>query len=311
MGKKRKEQIEKAAWCNYPLINGGEDKFIQGAEWADANPCEANLAMYLGKKGWPLSTNGIPTYEEAAKTLDEYYEYKKKQWLEKGDESNLQSVLQHVSLHITSGKDMDYHCDLTDWIKSLKYRIAPQSRKTWNAEDITRLTKTISMLQEGASRHYDIDDVLKNINWLKALKDRILPQPKQEWSEEDENHKINTIHFLEASKKNFEKDEDFVYDEKWINACIDWLKSLKNRILPQPKQEWSEEDFKNLEVAIRCCDASGRLGIVQWLKTLKSKNGWKPSDEQMAALEDAIGEYTGEHFIALEQLYNSLKELKY
>lgn len=28
----RKEEIEKAAWCNYPLIKGGEEQFIQGAE---------------------------------------------------------------------------------------------------------------------------------------------------------------------------------------------------------------------------------------------------------------------------------------
>jgi hypothetical protein len=56
---------------------------LDGATWADANPSEENIAMYLGKKGWPLSTYGIPTYEEAAKTLYEYYEYKRKQWIEK------------------------------------------------------------------------------------------------------------------------------------------------------------------------------------------------------------------------------------
>ena len=39
------------------------------AEWADEHPREENIAAYLGKKGWPLSTYGIPTFEEASKTL--------------------------------------------------------------------------------------------------------------------------------------------------------------------------------------------------------------------------------------------------
>ena len=77
----REEQIEQAApW--FPTL--AEDiSWKMGAKWADNNPSEANIAMYLGKKGWPLSTYGIPTYEEAAKSLDEYYEYKKKQWIDK------------------------------------------------------------------------------------------------------------------------------------------------------------------------------------------------------------------------------------
>lgn len=80
----RKEEIEQAAE-NTPMdiYEKSIITFIKGAEWADEHPSEANIAMYLGKKGWPLSTYGIPTYEEASKTLDEYYEYKKKQWFDK------------------------------------------------------------------------------------------------------------------------------------------------------------------------------------------------------------------------------------
>lgn len=78
----RKEQIQQEAKIRFPDNPIAQSRFKDGAEWSDANPNEANIAMYLGKKGWPLSTYGIPTYEEATKTLDEYYEYKRKQWFE-------------------------------------------------------------------------------------------------------------------------------------------------------------------------------------------------------------------------------------
>lgn len=83
----RTEELVKKAnvLCNDPKndCKSTEDLCFMMGKWADENPSEANIAMYLGKKGWPLSTYGIPTYEEAAKTLDEYYEYKKNQWLDK------------------------------------------------------------------------------------------------------------------------------------------------------------------------------------------------------------------------------------
>ena len=47
---------------------------------------EGHIAAYLGKKGWPLSTYGIPTYEQASKMMLEYYEYKKKQWIDEACE---------------------------------------------------------------------------------------------------------------------------------------------------------------------------------------------------------------------------------
>ena len=34
----RKEEIKQAASNSYPVIKGGDDKFIQGAEWADEHP---------------------------------------------------------------------------------------------------------------------------------------------------------------------------------------------------------------------------------------------------------------------------------
>lgn len=55
--------------------------FEKGAEWADKNPNSKTIAEYLYKeKGYPISLNGdIPTYEEVAKHVQAYNNYKMRQ----------------------------------------------------------------------------------------------------------------------------------------------------------------------------------------------------------------------------------------
>jgi len=109
----RKELIQQEADIRFPDNPVAQSRFKDGAEWADKNPSEANIAMYLGKKGWPLSTCGVPTYEEAARTLDEYYEYKRKQLIERAKK---------WFEYQNEWRDLDgvRHCDLADFEDFLK-----------------------------------------------------------------------------------------------------------------------------------------------------------------------------------------------
>ena len=71
---------------------------------------------------------------------------------------------------------------------------------------------------------------------------------------------------------------------------IDWLKSLKDCVLP--KIEWGEED-KKMFVNIKAClrnankDYSAEL---DWLRSLKPQNQsqWKPSESDIRVLEQVI-----------------------
>ena len=91
------------------------------------------------------------------------------------------------------------------------------------------------------------------------------------WSEEDEKMFKYALDMIEwYSGKN----------ESKSRAVSDFLKSLKDRVLPQPKQEWSEEDkqiIKDMQD-----DYHNRLGagiitqkyhdkIISWLKSLKKR----------------------------------------
>ena len=106
-----------------------------------------------------------------------------------------------------------------------------------------------------------------------------------------------------------------------INEDEDWLKSLKDKVQPQPKQEWSEEDeyfqafIMELLYGIEDDDKeyeSKCRKAANWLKSLRPQtpiNHWKPSDEQMEFLQKYAEQNNYDGSI-LTSLYNDLKKIK-
>ena len=95
---------------------------------------------------------------------------------------------------------------------------------------------------------------------------------------------------------------------------INWLKSLKGRV--QPQVEWGEWGKKYIASTIKMvehCSFSSIGGItkaaaITWLKSLKDRYTWKPSDEQMKALWNVY--QGGREQAELATLYNDLKKLR-
>lgn len=85
--------------------------------------------------------------------------------------------------------------------------------------------------------------------------------------------------------------------------------------IEQKPAEWSKEDDKNLEQIIWYIKKGGKLifaktdNLVSWLKSLKERNTWKPSDEQIGVIEAVINNrsFQRRH---LDSLYEQLKKLK-
>ena len=125
---------------------------------------------------------------------------------------------------------------------------------------------------------------------------------KSSWSEEDE------VMFRTAKKIIFESDD---CSDGTSNKVIDWLKFLKNRV--QPKQEWSEEDEKYLKLAIENFQMLGNSFLTAWLKSLKDRYTWKPSDKQIYALRAVVNELKhsdNKYQETIEDLYNDLEKLR-
>lgn len=113
-------------------------------------------------------------------------------------------------------------------------------------------------------------------------------QKPAEWSEEDETGWTNTMIMIKECAANH-------YTKDSIALVVNWLKSLKDRVIPQPKVKWSKEDEKGLGDALWCCKQAASItkdendmGNVwyaeTWLKSLKDRyvpqlQEWSEDDE--------------------------------
>ena len=99
-----------------------------------------------------------------------------------------------------------------DWLQSLR----PQSKQEWSEEDEKMLDYALDMIEWYSGKDEDKSRLVSD--WLKSLR----PQLKHGWSEEDDWIKTKIIKVL-LSYETF-------LNPKETNECIDWLKSLKQRI---------------------------------------------------------------------------------
>lgn len=80
----------------------------------------------------------------------------------------------------------------------------------------------------------------------------------------------------------------------------------------EQKPTWSEEDENMLNTVIKSCDQCGNGYAYYWLKSIKDRCTWKPSEVQMQCLQDLIDFYEAHScgITTLKSLYNDLKQLK-
>jgi len=162
------------------------------------------------------------------------------------------------------------------------------------------------------------DSRKKFSDFLDSFKNRLQLNLKHEWSEEDDNMIMSINHHLDSQK-------NYVTNTTNIEQCQNWLKSFKDRVQPQLKQEWSEDDEKMLNEIIEDVIPCGECPDypteeerkyyyegqkkVDWLKSLKPQKQWKPSEEQIKAVEESLSlakncgeEYSFDLRTLLEQL---------
>ena len=124
-----------------------------------------------------------------------------------------------------------------------------------------------------------------------------------EWSEEDESMLFMCSDAIAAACA-----AEYYTTEEMIKMQ-NWLKSLKDRVQPQPTSEWNEESelmFNSFLHKLEVCDLLSNKEIT-WIKNkLKSIKHWKPSEKQMEELEYVT---KGNSYPHLSSLYQDLKTL--
>lgn len=132
---------------------------------------------------------------------------------------------------------------------------------------------------------------------------------KRAWSEEDETNLRRTEY---AVMKFFGGD----------CSLVGWLrKSLKDRVGCEANcittKEWSVEDMSKIQRICKYLDEAKKYyaditevrECIDWLKSLKDRYTWKPSDEQMTILYKYAEQNNYDGSI-LTSLYNELKKLR-
>lgn len=209
-----------------------------------------------------------------------------------------------------------------------------EQKSAWSEEDEEIYRKCICAMRASACGFPEEEKFVEQVdNWFKYIKDRVQPQNSSVTDEELAQAKKNAYNDA-LDKIEYHSDEP-TFDDGW-SAAIDYIrkKFLKDRVQPQPKQEWSQNDIDMIDWLIRCCekeheelcnDKYGHQDIVSdlkrdcrkkwnWLESLKNKvvpqSHWKPSDEQMDALHYVTNFDYGGHKATLVSLYEQLMKLK-
>ena len=143
---------------------------------------------------------------------------------------------------------------------------------------------------------------------IKKLKhDNEVLEQKPAWDYEDEAN-LNNIIWLCNNCINCSETTWIPAQAKKIKHLIE---TIKERGLAQQKSAWSEEDEKRLQSCLNILQAKGIMGVTEtvntkWLKSLKERYAWKPSDEQIRYLQAVVNEPKN---AGAESCHNALAKL--
>ena len=279
----------------FPELKESEDERIRKA-------LMQNLKERFGTKGNMGKGLDMP---DVLAWLEKHGEKKHKvEPIRDGLKTEFQKQVSHL-IASTINNEYDYTLDHVEWVSQSLLGYAKNELKLveWSEEDELMLTSLKDILKIFENR----GGTNIKIEWLEELKERILSHAKQELSDWDKT----IIESIEALCD--EKIESVVYQDVKEHAkeIKDWLKNLKERVQPNPNQEWSEEDCNEIEIIACHLDNIGNramseslLNIMDKYKSYRPQNTWKPSKAQIEAIEDAI-EFLG----CTEKVREDLKSL--
>lgn len=232
-------------------------------------------------------------------------------------EGNYNSIVLFQGIGINGEGRINYHCkcDLGNYSFGIQGNVACLGIIDKNANDFHPATKEQRdlLFQKMKEAGYKWDAEKKELRKI---------EQNHSWSDEDERilNKIqDNLREFYVDKKGYPYVAEPDSPEMMEN---NWLMCIKNRVQPQPKQKWSEEDEKMFDKLYEILYIYGysshpeidlssneSINLIYWLKSIKPFH-WKPSEEQLRVLQIAIRDYgiCAEKNV-LESLYDELKKL--
>ena len=179
-----------------------------------------------------------------------------------------------------------------------------EQQHAWSEEDINKPNGGIVMEDfNDGNGFYKVNLAYLNEEQVEQIEELVKRWGLQPKEDEDESIVSDLLDY-------FDEDKCLKHE---VNDIVKWLKTIK----PQQKG-WGENEIKMLDNLITYLDGRKDLleeikrTYINFLKSLKQRMGWKPSDKQMKALHDMnlTGNisYAGQGQTLIE-LYNDLKKL--
>lgn len=248
--------------------------------------------------------------------------------VEPKEEKARRSLLEFLEDLFKLGKNINFDrwskADCEEWVNWVMKQGEQKPVPAWSADE-EELKIALNTLEEAGQYN--------SAKWLKNI--CLVPQTMQKsWSEEDKQY----FNFLEKLLNNLQVKSTENEIKKGTNSnseyyfkVIQWLKSLKDRVQPQPKQEWSDKDKKLIDDTCHLINtlASGygekvtepiTFSGTQMIASIKDRlralvdnrpqSQWKPSKEMLEALYRAIPKNVmeiSEDEMLLDKLYQGLK----
>ena len=226
------------------------------------------------------------SHDDAAKIYSDFSWEKQNEW---------ELIGQEIEPNQRQSKENKSTKECADKTKAdeveIKFKVGDIINKKHNS-DINKFGQfTITNITSGKYWYNNriICDITEQDEW--ELYEPLRQNPT--WSEEDETKLKSTCALIRNTSL---KDNEGIAEKN-----IAWLESLKDKVQPQPKQEWSEEDEKmrnNLIELLIGLSANTRTDStslnysypreVNWLESLKDRYTWKPSKEQIDCFEHFV-----------------------
>ena len=250
------------------------------AEWSEEDERMCQNILECLRNGWRKLPTDILKYESWLKSLKPQ---PKQEWSEEDEVKRNELIGLVKEIKNQPLKRSEDWGGYISWLKSLR----PQPKQEWRKEDEEIFGYLEDIVNFCYCNQYVVD--VQTCERVRQLVFRLKSLCFQSgWSKDDItriNEIIETLNIVQANRVRTQR---MHYNKATIDKNIDWLKSLK--ILPQPKQGWSEEDEKTLSSILycikhcqtedieaqyngnRCVDPKRYEPMFVWLKSLRPQN---------------------------------------
>ena len=291
------------------------DGFIKcHADFKDFKEGETYWLEYIGNDNYNVRSDNLlgKTYRITPGQL--YLVFKKTTWLEKQSEQKPQRMISAEAKEALYDKPADSYCEENCKGYNERQGQVKKSSETQH-ENKTCKENADSLTQDNDERKPSDKD------WVEALRTEY-EKGRADAIAEMQKPADGTFVDIDDVREDFMAEVYRVLDadptNDRANQIIDAFDSLPITSIQKPA-EWSEKDeshrigiMQTISGAIKLNVISKKTGDMQigWLKSLKPQNRWKPSEEQMNALNAMILNYSLSQNATLVELYNDLKKLK-